>query len=108
MIKSLREFLNETDFDTLTDTLEEITTGENITAEHTDDFHKLPVIVELRGRVYLANEQYIENKDSDPDLAAAMLRTRDAGIVLYATLLTVWKATEEVGATVESTTKTIN
>ena len=92
MEKSFRDFLSTTTFDEFTDIVEGITNSEEITKDYKDDFHTTPVIQELRARVILLNEHYKRVKDAgNLDEAEQMLRTRDAGIVLYATLLAVWR-----------------
>ena len=92
MEKSFRDFLINTTFDEFTDVVEGITNSEEITKDHADDFHATPVIQELRSRVILLNEHYRQVKDAgNLDEAEQMLKTRDAGLVLYATLLGVWR-----------------
>ena len=92
MEKSFRDFLVTTTFDKFTDVVEGITDSEEIIKDHKDDFHATPVIKELRTRVILLNEHYKRVKDAgNLDEAEQILRTRDAGLVLYATLLGVWR-----------------
>lgn len=92
MEKSFRDFLISTTFDEFTDVVEGITNSEEITKDYKDDFHTMPVIQELRARVILLNEHYKRVKDAgNLEDAEEMLRTRDAGVVLYATLLAVWR-----------------
>ena len=92
MEKSFRDFLTTTTFDEFTDIVEGIPNSEEITKDYRDDFHTTPVIQELRSRVILLNEHYKRAKDAgNLEDAEQMLKTRDAGLVLYATLLGVWR-----------------
>jgi hypothetical protein len=92
MERSFRDFLTTTTFDEFTDIVEGISNSEEITKDYRDEFHSTPVIQELRARVILLNEHYKVVKDAgNLGEAEQMLRTRDAGVVLYATLLAVWR-----------------